>query len=69
MVVTTESFFTSVLANHYHSGLTFYLALRLILSILSTSKTGLQTAAIVLHKPGICCKMFVLENGSVVISG
>ena len=55
MVVTTESFFTSVLANHYHSGLTFYLALRLIWSILSTSKTGLQAAAIVIHKPGICC--------------
>ena len=36
----------------------FYWLLRLIWWILSTSKTGLQAAVTVVHKPGICCNFY-----------
>jgi len=53
MVVTTKSFYVSS-RQPLPKWLTYCL-LHLIWLILSTSKTGLQAAVTVLHKPGICC--------------
>jgi hypothetical protein len=52
MVVTNESFFTSVLANHHLEGGCNILVGTLILSIISTEKTDLEAADTVLNKPG-----------------
>jgi len=52
MVATTESFFRSVFANHHLEGGCNTLVGTLIVSILSTEKTGLEAADTVLNKPG-----------------
>ncbi len=52
MVITTQSFFPSVFANHHLEGGCNTLVGTLIVSILSTEKTGLEAADTVLNKPG-----------------
>ena len=52
MVVTTERFFTLVFTNHHLEGGCNTLVGTLILSILSTEKTGLEAADTVLNKLG-----------------